>query len=149
MISRHNLFLTKHFLRKWGVSWYMNYKLKFIFIRLIQILPETWINLELKWWFAGTVHIPQKNPVRGGKGFVTNELPFAIQIYPLHQNTDANFDKFTKKWDLKVQSMNEDLKAQFVRHKTSWGSFWYINYQFILILIFIRFIQKRRKFWTN
>ena len=89
---------------------------------MIQILPETWINLELKWGFVGTVHIPQKNPVRGGgEGFVTNELPSAIYIYPLHPYTDANFDKFTKKWDLKAQSINEDLKAQFIHHETPWG----------------------------
>ena len=55
------------------------------------------MNIELKRGFAGTVHIPQKNPVRGGKGFVTNELPSAIYIYPLVPNTDVNFDNFTKK----------------------------------------------------
>ena len=54
--------------------------------------------------------------------FVTNELPFVIYIYLLHPNTEANF-KFTKKRDLKAQSINEDLKAQFLRHETPWGEF--------------------------
>ena len=63
---------------------------------MIQILPETWINLELKRGFAWRAHIPQKKAREEGQGFVTNELPSAIYIYPLHPNTNANFDKFTK-----------------------------------------------------
>ena len=33
----------------------------------------------------------------GGEGFVTSDLPSAIYIHSLHPNTNANFDKFTKK----------------------------------------------------
>ena len=64
-----------------------------------------------------------KEPREGGgsRDSFTYELPSAIYIYPLHPNTNANFDIFKKNGDLKAQFINEDFKAQFIRLETSWG----------------------------
>ena len=77
-------------------SFYQNYKLKFTFTRFIQIRLETWIYLKENEELIA-VHISWKILYGEGEVFVTYELPPAIYIHPLHQNTTSHFDIFVPK----------------------------------------------------